>query len=56
MTVRDVAKGKQVADELLADGKQAGKVEIIKMDLGSLESIQAGAQVCRVYLFGSRQC
>lgn len=43
ITVRDVAKGKQVADEILADGKP-GKVSVIKMDLGSLASIRAGAE------------
>ncbi|KAK6949306.1 hypothetical protein Daesc_009381 [Daldinia eschscholtzii] len=43
MTVRDAAKGKQIADEILADGKP-GKVEIIVMDLASLKSIRAGAE------------
>ncbi|KAI1393509.1 short-chain dehydrogenase [Hypoxylon trugodes] len=43
ITVRDVAKGKQVAEEILADGKP-GKVEVIKIDLSSLESIKAGAE------------
>ncbi|KAK6376531.1 hypothetical protein LTS17_007126 [Exophiala oligosperma] len=43
ITVRHVAKGKQVADEILADGKP-GKVSVIKMDLGSLASIRAGAE------------
>jgi NAD(P)-dependent dehydrogenase (short-subunit alcohol dehydrogenase family) len=28
----------------LADGKEAGKVEVLQMDLGSLESIRAAAQ------------
>lgn len=43
ITARDVAKGKQVAEEILADGKP-GKVEVIQMDLGSLESVRAGAE------------
>jgi NAD(P)-dependent dehydrogenase (short-subunit alcohol dehydrogenase family) len=42
ITVRDVAKGKQVATEILADGKP-GKVEVIQMDLGSLDSVRGGA-------------
>jgi hypothetical protein len=36
ITARDVAKGKQVAEEILADGKP-GKIEVIQMDLGSLK-------------------
>lgn len=43
MAVRDVAKGKQVADEILADGKP-GKIDVTQMDLGSLKSIRAGAE------------
>lgn len=42
ITVRDVTKGEQVAKEILADGKP-GKVGVIQMDLGSLESVRAGA-------------
>ncbi|KAB5511712.1 short chain dehydrogenase [Coniochaeta sp. 2T2.1] len=42
MTVRDVAKGKQIAAEVLADGKP-GRFEVVEMDLGSLASIRAGA-------------
>lgn len=42
ITSRDLAKGKQVAEEVLADGKP-GKVEVIQMDLGSLKSVQAAA-------------
>lgn len=38
ITSRDISKGKQVADELLADGKPR-KVEVIQMDLGSLDSV-----------------
>ncbi|KAI1346932.1 NAD(P)-binding protein [Xylaria sp. FL0043] len=44
ITNRDINKGKQVAAELLADGKQAGKVEVLEMDLSSLRSIRAAAQ------------
>src|SRR4051794_38450266 len=36
ITSRDLVKGKQVVDELLADGKP-GKVEVIQMELSSLE-------------------
>lgn len=43
ITVRDAAKGKQVADEILADGKP-GKVSVIVMDLGSLAGVRAGAE------------
>ncbi|KAI1373542.1 short-chain dehydrogenase [Hypoxylon crocopeplum] len=43
ITVRDIAKGLQVVQELLSDGKP-GKVQAIHMDLGSLESVRAGAQ------------
>lgn len=43
ITVRDTAKGKQVAEELISDGKP-GKVEVIEMDLASLDSIRTGAQ------------
>ncbi|KAI1769314.1 short-chain dehydrogenase [Hypoxylon sp. FL1150] len=42
ITARDVAKGEQVAEEIKADGKP-GNVEVIQVDLGSLKSIQAGA-------------
>ncbi|RYP75782.1 hypothetical protein DL769_003738 [Monosporascus sp. CRB-8-3] len=42
LTARDVAKGKRVAEEILAAGKP-GKVEVIQMDLGSLKSVRAGA-------------
>ncbi|KAI1734667.1 NAD(P)-binding protein [Xylaria scruposa] len=44
ITNRDINKGKQVAEELLANGKQAGKVEVLEMDLSSLGSIRAAAQ------------
>lgn len=42
ITSRDVTKGKQVAEEILTDGRP-GKVEVIQMDLGSLENVRAGA-------------
>lgn len=42
ITSRDLAKGQQVVDEILADGKP-GKVEAIQMDLGSLASIRTAA-------------
>ncbi|KAJ2982107.1 hypothetical protein NUW58_g6514 [Xylaria curta] len=42
ITSRDIAKGKQVADEVLADDKP-GKVEVIQMDLGSFASVRAAA-------------
>ncbi|KAK1986222.1 short-chain dehydrogenase [Colletotrichum cereale] len=43
MTVRDVAKGEEVAKDILSDG-QPGKVEVIELDLGSLESVRRGAK------------
>ncbi|KAI8237392.1 Retinol dehydrogenase 12 [Colletotrichum sp. SAR 10_96] len=43
ITVRDVAKGEEVAKDILSDGKP-GKVEVIKLDLGSLESVRQGAK------------
>lgn len=42
ITARDSAKGKQVAEEILADGKP-GRVNVIQMDLGSLKSVRAAA-------------
>ncbi|KZL65852.1 short-chain dehydrogenase [Colletotrichum tofieldiae] len=43
ITVRDVVKGEEVAKDILSDGKP-GKVEVIKLDLGSLESVRQGAK------------
>ncbi|KAI1807074.1 NAD(P)-binding protein [Daldinia bambusicola] len=43
VTARDVAKGKQIAEEILADEKP-GKVEVIVMDLASLKSVRKGAE------------
>ncbi|KAK7931186.1 Short-chain dehydrogenase [Apiospora marii] len=42
VTCRDVAKGQQVARDVLADGK-AGKFEVIQMDLESLDSVRTAA-------------
>ncbi|KAH6988835.1 short-chain dehydrogenase [Ilyonectria sp. MPI-CAGE-AT-0026] len=43
ITVRDVAKGQQVAKDILSDGRP-GKIEVIQMDLASLDSVRAGAK------------
>ena len=43
ITVRDVVKGRQIAEEISKDG-MPGKVEVIQMDLGSLRSVRAGAE------------
>ncbi|KAI1423860.1 short chain dehydrogenase [Xylaria sp. FL1777] len=43
ITARELSKAKQVADELLADGKP-GKVEPIQLDLASLDSVRAAAK------------
>lgn len=42
ITSRDPEKGKQITEEVLANGKP-GKVEVVQMDLGSLESIRAAS-------------
>ena len=46
ITVRDVAKGAQVAEDILSDGKP-GKVEVIALDLSSLDSVRACAATFR---------
>ncbi|KAH6985223.1 short-chain dehydrogenase [Ilyonectria destructans] len=43
IAVRDVAKGEHVAKDILSDGKP-GKIEVIQMDLASLDSTRAGAK------------
>lgn len=43
ITSRDAAKGKQIADDILSDGKP-GKIGVIIMDLNSLRSVRAGAE------------
>ncbi|KAI0516982.1 short chain dehydrogenase [Xylaria bambusicola] len=43
ITSRELSKGKQVSDDLLADGKP-GKVEVIQMDLSSLDSVRAAVK------------
>lgn len=43
ITVRDIPKGEEVAKDILSDGKP-GKVEVIKLDLGSLDSVRQGAK------------
>ena len=48
-TSRDLSKGKKVKDEILRDAKVDGssttpKVEVIGMDLQSLESVRKGAE------------
>ncbi|KAH6908803.1 short-chain dehydrogenase [Coprinopsis sp. MPI-PUGE-AT-0042] len=44
-TVRDVAKGQKVIDEILAEKREGGgKIDLIKIELDSFESIRKGAQ------------
>jgi NAD(P)-dependent dehydrogenase (short-subunit alcohol dehydrogenase family) len=48
-TSRDIAKGKKVQEKLLSELKSEGvveepRIEVIQMDLDSLDSIQAGAE------------
>lgn len=42
ITTRNLAKGKEVAEEIRADGKP-GKVDVIQLDLDSLDSVRTGA-------------
>ncbi|KAF2798762.1 short-chain dehydrogenase/reductase-like protein [Melanomma pulvis-pyrius CBS 109.77] len=43
-TVRNVAKGQKVVDEILAEKREGGgKIDLIEMELGSFASIRAGA-------------
>ena len=41
--MHDIAKDRQATEEVLADGWSA-KVKVIPMDLGSFESVRAGAE------------
>ncbi|KAL6915370.1 hypothetical protein FSST1_006865 [Fusarium sambucinum] len=43
ITVRDAVNGNQVTKDILSDGRP-GKVEVIQMDLASIDSIKAGAE------------
>lgn len=43
ITARDLSKGRKVASDILSDGKP-GKVEVLEMDLASLESVRAAAK------------
>lgn len=42
ITTRNLAKGKEVAEEIRADGKP-GKVDVIQLELDSLDSVRTGA-------------
>ncbi|KAF2175700.1 short-chain dehydrogenase [Zopfia rhizophila CBS 207.26] len=42
-TVRDVEKGQAVVDKILASNPNGAKIDLIKMELDSFESIKAGA-------------
>lgn len=42
ITTRNLAKGKEVAEEIRADGKP-GKVDVIQLELDSLDSVRAAA-------------
>lgn len=44
MQVRDMKKGAQVRDEILATGEGRGKLELLEIELGSLESVRRGAR------------
>ena len=47
LTVRDVEKGQQVVDSILSDNRCSGSkadINLIKMELSSLDSVRAGAQ------------
>ena len=43
LAVRDVAKGEQVAKELLQSGKSHAKIEVLKLELDSLASVRSCA-------------
>jgi len=43
-TVRDVQKGQKVVDDILANNKSDGKIELIEIDLNSLDSVRKGAE------------
>lgn len=42
ITTRNLAKGEEVAEEIRADGKP-GKVDVVQLELDSLDSIRTGA-------------
>lgn len=42
ITTRDLGKGKEVAEEIRADGKP-GKVDVVQLELDSLDSVRAAA-------------
>ncbi|KAK7718329.1 hypothetical protein SLS64_002278 [Diaporthe eres] len=42
ITTRNLAKGKEVAEEIRADGKP-GKVDVVQLELDSLDSVRTGA-------------
>jgi NAD(P)-dependent dehydrogenase (short-subunit alcohol dehydrogenase family) len=43
ITARDIKKGEEIAKDILSDGKP-GKVEVIQLDLASLESVREAAK------------
>ena len=43
ITSRSASKGREIADEILTDGRP-GKVEVVEMELGSFSSIRTGAE------------
>ncbi|KAF2275370.1 NAD(P)-binding protein [Westerdykella ornata] len=43
-TVRDLSKGQKVVSDILASNPNGGKIDLIEMDLGSLDSVRRGAQ------------
>ncbi len=42
MQVRDMKRGKEVMDEILASSEGKGKLELLEMELDSFKSIKAG--------------
>jgi NAD(P)-dependent dehydrogenase (short-subunit alcohol dehydrogenase family) len=44
MQVRDMKKGKEVMDNILASSEGTGKIDIVRMELDSFESIRAGVE------------
>jgi NADP-dependent 3-hydroxy acid dehydrogenase YdfG len=43
MQVRDIKRGQEVLEEILASSEGSGKLELLEMELDSLKSVRAGA-------------
>lgn len=43
MTVRNMEKGQEVLEDIKANSKGKGQIDLVKMDLDSLDSVRSGA-------------